>query len=191
MFGGKEVKSERLSNYITFGVHEVTIKEVIGTTTPNGNPVINVAMYLLNGNPDNANSFGFVLGGGAKEWSEKKLQHLATKIVTKDEYVAATGDTIEEYGEALNSLLSGKSVRIKFTGEERLKQDGSGITIRSNIGLPNFAEAIEEGGEYPVVLAKDTKLVFDKTNEYDYKKLIAMPDISNSTEGTTSDDPGF
>jgi hypothetical protein len=188
MFGGKEVNSERVSNYISFGVHEVTIKEVVGTTTPNGNPVINVSMYPLNGNPENANAFGFVLGGGAKEWSEKKLQHLATKVVTKDQYLATTGSNIEEYGQALDSLLAGKSLRIKFTGEERLKQDGSGITIRANIGLPNFAEAIEEGSEYPVVLAENTKLVFDKTNQYDFKKLEVAPDLSSSSK---SDEPEF
>jgi hypothetical protein len=190
MFGGKEVNSERVSKYITPGVHEVTIARIEGVKSQNGNPMLNISLHLKDGDSENANIFRVVMqktDGTDNEMSLKKIQHLATKIVTKDQYLAATGDTIEEYGENLSNLLSGNSVRMKFVAEEYVKQDGN-TGVRANIGLPEFAEAIQEGSEYSVV--EVTKLVYDPSNQYDYKKLPAKPDVAVPSFGGESM-PGF
>ena len=41
-----------------------------------------------------------------------------------------------------------------------------------------FAEAIQEGSEYPVVTASESKLTFDKNNQYDFKKLPKDADVA-------------
>ena len=62
-------------------------------------------------------------------------------------------------------------MRIKFRGEEYIKQDGS-VGVRAVIGLPEFAEAIQEGAEY--VPVSKTNLTFN--SELDIKKLAKLPD---------------
>jgi hypothetical protein len=177
-FGGREVK-EKATKYITPGVHEVTILKIEGTTSQSGLPMINISLHLKDGDSENANTFRIVMqktNGEENEYSLKKLQHIATKVVTLESYLAVTGSNIEEYGQNLNDLLAGNSLRMKFTGEERLKTDGSGTTVISNIGLPDFAEAIQEGSEYPVVV--ETKLVYNPADQYDFKKLAVKPDVA-------------
>lgn len=179
MFGGKEVNSERVSKYITPGVHEVTIAKIEGTTASTGSPMLNISIHLKDGDSENANTFRIVMGkstGEQNEYSLRKVQHIATKIVKLDQYLAVTGSTIEEYGEALNNILAGNSLRMKFTAEEYLNNEGK-TKVRANIGLPEFAEAIQEGAEHSVV--ETTKLTYDPTNQYDYKKLQAQPEISS------------
>ena len=69
-------------------------------------------------------------------------------------------------------------IRIKFRGEEYLKQDGT-TGVRSVIGYPEFAEAIQEGAEYPVVAV--TKMTFNP--DTDIKKLVKLPDNDFFTSG--------
>lgn len=69
-------------------------------------------------------------------------------------------------------------MRIKFRGEEYLKQDGS-VGIRATIGLPEFAEAIQEDAEYPAVPV--TKMTFSA--DVDIQKLAKLPDNDSTTLG--------
>ncbi len=77
-------------------------------------------------------------------------------------------------------------MRIKFRGEEYIKQDGS-VGTRAVIGLPEFAEAITADAEYPAV--SDTKLTFNL--DTDVKKLAKQPDADSGFFGAPSNEPGF
>ena len=113
----------------------------------------------------------FYLSEKAAESSYKKIRHIFTKVTTDAEYLAAKAGSIGELGEVYNSKLAGKSLRIKFRGEEYLKQDGN-VGTRAVIGYPEFAEAIHEGADYPVVPV--TKMTFNP--DTDIKKLAKLPD---------------
>lgn len=188
-FGGTKVQAERVSSYITPGIQEATISGITGEINKNGNPVVTIMMYPKGGDDKNANKFLFFFNSDkATEFSLRKIQHIATKIVKEDKYLAVTADNIEEYAEGLNNLLAGHSLRMKFCGEQYIKQDSS-IGVRANVGLPSFAEAIQEGAEYPVVEASMSKLTYDVNNAYDFKKLAATPEAPITSGDASTDLP--
>ncbi len=77
-------------------------------------------------------------------------------------------------------------MRIKFNGEGYIKQDGS-TGVRASIGLPEFAEAIQDGAEYPAVAS--TKLVFNE--DRDVKPVAKVPDTDSFVAPTTANDLPF
>lgn len=122
---------------------------------------------------------------GALALNTARLKHIATKVVTESSIDGIAANDIIEYGAKLNKLLSGKRLRLKFIAEEYVKADGS-VGVRSVLPVQNFAEAIADGAEYPAVKDADTKLKYDETNSYDYKKLASAP--SGNTTMTGSED---
>jgi len=170
-FGGQDVQEISKPKYVRPGIHEVTIKSVKGELNANGNPTITFSLHLVDGDADATTDMRFYLSEKAAESTYKKIRHIFTKVVKDADYLAAKAENIEELGEVYNSKLAGHSLRIKFRGEEYLKQDGS-TGVRSVIGYPEFAEAIQEGAEYPVVAV--TKMTFNP--DTDIKKLVKLPD---------------
>ena len=151
--------------YIYPGIrHHVVIKDVKAGKNANNTPFIELIMYTKEGGPEAARSFNLYTSPGALPKTQEKLKHIATKVATLEE-VEAARDV-----EALRDLLKGKSLRMKFIGREYKNSNGE-LKERAEIGLAPFAEAIEEGAAYPVVSDEDTKLTFDKTNQYDFQKL--------------------
>ena len=177
-FGGQDVQEISKPKYIRPGIHEVTIKSVKGELNANGNPTITVSLHLVDGDADATTDMRFYLSDKAAESTYKKIRHIFTKVVKDVDYLAAKAENIEELGEVYNAKLSGNSLRIKFRGEEYLKQDGT-TGVRSVIGYPEFAEAIQEGAEYPVVAV--TKMTFNP--DTDIKKLVKLPDNDFFTSG--------
>jgi hypothetical protein len=177
-FGGQDVQEISKPKYIRPGIHEVTIKSVKGELNANGNPTITASLHLVDGDADATTDMRFYLSDKAAESTYKKIRHIFTKVVKDVDYLAAKAENIEELGEVYNDKLSGNSLRIKFRGEEYLKQDGT-TGVRSVIGYPEFAEAIQEGAEYPVVAV--TKMTFNP--DTDIKKLVKLPDNDFFTSG--------
>ena len=177
-FGGQDVQEISKPKYIRPGIHEVTIKSVKGELNANGNPTITVSLHLVDGDADATTDMRFYLSDKAAESTYKKIRHIFTKVVKDADYLAAKAENIEELGDVYNNKLSGNSLRIKFRGEEYLKQDGT-TGVRSVIGYPEFAEAIQEGAEYPVVAV--TKMTFNP--DTDIKKLVKLPDNDFFTTG--------
>jgi hypothetical protein len=177
-FGGQDVQEISKPKYIRPGIHEVTIKSVKGELNANGNPTITVSLHLVDGDADATTDMRFYLSDKAAESTYKKIRHIFTKVVKDVDYLAAKAENIEELGDVYNNKLSGNSLRIKFRGEEYLKQDGT-TGVRSVIGYPEFAEAIQEGAEYPVVAV--TKMTFNP--DTDIKKLVKLPDNDFFTSG--------
>lgn len=188
MFGGQDVQEVNKPKYIRPGIHEVTIKSVKGETNQNGNPTIVFTMHLIDGDAEATTDFRFYLSDKAAATSYKKIRHIFTKIVKDTDYLNAKADDIEGLGVAYNNKLAGNSLRIKFRGEEYLKQDGN-VGVRAVIGLPEFAEAIQEGAEYAAV--STTKLTFSA--DADIKKLTKQPDAETSGGffGAPSNEPAF
>jgi hypothetical protein len=186
MFGGQDVQEVNKPKYIRPGIHEVTIKSVKGEVNQNGNPVITFSLYLKDGDAEATTDFRFYLSEKAAPTSYKKIRHIFTKVVKDADYLSSKANTIEELGEVYNNKLAGNSLRIKFNGEGYLKQDGN-TGLRASIGLPEFAEAIQDGAEYPAVA--NTKLVFNE--DRDVKPVAKVPDTDSFTAPTTANDLPF
>jgi len=186
MFGGQDVQEVNKPKYIRPGIHEVTIKSVKGEVNQNGNPVITFSLYLKDGDAEATTDFRFYLSEKAAPTSYKKIRHIFTKVVKDADYLSSKANTIEELGEVYNNKLAGNSLRIKFNGEGYLKQDGN-TGLRASIGLPEFAEAIQDGAEYPAVA--NTKLVFNE--DRDVKPVAKVPDTDSFVAPTTANDLPF
>jgi hypothetical protein len=186
MFGGQDVQETNKPKYIRPGIHEVTIKSVKGETNQNGNPVVTFSLFLKDGDAEATTDFRFYLSEKAAVTSYKKIRHIFTKVVKDADYLSSKANSIEELGDVYNSKLSGNSLRIKFNGEGYVKQDGT-TGVRASIGLPEFAEAIQDDAEYPAVA--ETKLVFNQ--DRDIKPVAKVPDTDSFTAPTTSNDLPF
>lgn len=183
---GTEEK-EFVSKYIEPGVHRIRIVGISGTEPESGSPYLQIDFE--NAKEQTAN-IRFYMSERAIDMSKRKLNHLATKMVTKEKLDKVKAESLEDYGSKLDSLLGGKSCRVKFTGEE---VDGNkGNWWKAGIGLPTFAEATKEGAEYEPLSDEDSKLFLDKTNKYDWKPLpTADVEISAEVSDSAEDDAPF
>jgi len=172
MFSTKDINSaEGGSKYIRPGISEVTIVDEEGNSENPDKPYINMTFKLKGEDDEFKNSYRLYMNERAQKYSLEQIAHLATKCVTKEELDATTGKDVESYADALAKLLRNKSLRMKFSGQEYLKSDGTSIGVRTRIPLKYFAESISEGSEYPVV--ENTRLRYDKNNVYDFQPLPA------------------
>lgn len=173
------------SKFIRPGIIEnVVIGGIQAITSPNGKPYVEVLFYKDTATPEDGAKIRFYMTDATVKYSIKKLKHLATKVVSTEDFDAAdkTAKTHEQFGENINKLLKGKTIRrMKFTGEEYVGTDGN-VKLRSSIGLPGFAEGAD---------VTKSKLVFDETNQYDVKRLPKATTESNigNGQGAESDLP--
>jgi hypothetical protein len=163
--------------YIYPGIrHNVVIKDVKeGKSQNKETPFIEFSLYSKEGGPETARTFQFYTSPNTIVKTMEKIKHIATKVVKEEELNKATDV------EALRDLLKGKSLRMKFTGEEYKNQNGE-VKSRALIGLPPFAESISDEAEYPAISDEETKLKFDDKNQYDFKKLAEEGSEEPQTE---------
>jgi hypothetical protein len=163
-----------VSKYIEPGVHRVRIAGIEGVDSETGASYVQITFEDAD---EKTAQIRFYMSERAIARSIQKIKHLATKMVTEEKIDAIEADNLEDYGSALDTLLGGKSCRVKFTGEE----------------VDGIAEATKEGAEYDPVSDEDTKLVLDKTNKYDWKPLpTADVEISDEeVEEAAEDDAPF
>lgn len=181
MFNLNEVKENSGNGgaYIYPGVRNVTINGWSAGTSAQGKPFVEVELTTVEamkeGKENTSKKFQFYMSDSAQERSMQKIKHIVTKVTTADRIT--NQPDLNSFVSMLNNISKGKSLRIKFTGEE-YEYNGE-IKEAARIGLPNFAEAINPGAEYAPVADADTKLVFDKNNQYDFKKLAVdnTPDV--------------
>lgn len=171
MFSFKETEDPKgfESKFIEPGIHTVTVKEVKGVSE--GTPYIQITFEKEGKTAD----IRFYMTDAAAEKSMQKLKHLANKIIKNADLENIVGN-VEDLGFGLNKKLSGKKVRVKFSGEEvvgKVGEDGKKKPnwFKSVIGLPAFAEAVINGAEYAAVPEEMSKLKFDPNNKYDMKRL--------------------
>jgi hypothetical protein len=163
-------------NGLREGIQTVTIHSFVAETNRNGKEYLGFKVYPKNGNPEYARTFEFyATTEKAIEYLNKKVLHIATKVVKRAQVDAIRANTLAEYAEGLNSLLAGKDVRLVFDGEEYYK--GTELRIAPKLNrVSDFAEAVVEGAEYPVVEAYKTMLKFDPNTHI---KKAVVPDTDN------------
>lgn len=172
--------------YIYGGVfHDVVISDVrSGASSQKGTPFIELDMHTREGGPATKRAFQFYMSEGAAKTSKSKLRHIATKIVKLAEFEAVEANTLEEYTDAIADLIKGQSLRMKFTAEQYRNANGE-VKDAARIGLPEFAEAIQDGAEFAPVADEDTKLTYDKNSQWDFKRLPIEPTDEGALNGAT------
>lgn len=152
------------------GIYEVEITGVTETTGTNGNPVIVMGFVTTDGQYEHQEKFSAKSEkspgkeNSALDITLSKLKHIATKVTTPEELATVT--SMDDY----NKLLTGKQLRMKFTGEERWYNGN--IYVNAKVGFAPFAEALS---------TTPTKLTYNQNNSYDYKKApvpATMPGIT-------------
>lgn len=173
--------SEKGSVYLKPGISNATIGTIEGVTPEMGSPYIEIGFYKEGGEIENSTKVRFYMSDKGRSRSLEKIKHVATKVVKAAEVDSIEADTLEDYGSKLQSLLMGKSLRMKFVGEEYVNASGA-VKVKTTVGLPSFAEAITDGAEYPVVT--ETKLKYNENNSYDMKRLEKTPTGAAGGEST-------
>jgi hypothetical protein len=165
--------------YIYPGVLNVTINGWSATTNANGKELLQLEVTTVDamseGTQNASKKFDFYFTENAQEKSLQKVKHIVTKV-TKEANIKPAND-LAGFAGMLNSISKGKSLRMKFTGEQYL-YNGE-VKVSARIGLPAFAEATNPGAEYEPVADADTKLVYDENNKYDFKKLEGNVVVNN------------
>lgn len=181
-FDTKNVQDAPRKKYVRPGVNEdVQIGSIEGVKPETGSPYIDIKFFIAGGKIEDATRSRVYMSESALKMSLMKLNHIATKVVSKEEFDAAgAGEAdVVQYGRKLNALLAGKIIpRMMFTAEEYRNQSGE-VKVRPGLGLPPFAEATKEG---------PTSLKYDPQNKYHYKKL-AQPDAEPAGAAPRDDMP--
>lgn len=189
-FNTKTVKETTGSKWIAPGVeNDIVIMNVMGVA-PEGEraPFIEFTFKKAASEDEDNTKIRFYMTEKSSEMSMKKILHLATKVVKREQIDALTAGSVEEYGALLNRLIGGKHLRLKFLGEEYVNSK-SEVKIKPVLGLPGFAEAIMEGAQYPVVANNATKLVFNP--EKDIIRIKNVPTSDATIVGAADDDLPF
>lgn len=180
----EEVKTGVNETYIYPGIrNKVIIKKWSQGKSDNDKKTPYVSVHLVTEEGKAADvqpkEFKFYMSEKAVPMSLVKIKHIVTKVTTSDKFESVEPNDLEELVDHLNDISQGESLRMKFFGREYTNANQE-IKEAAEIGLPDFAEAIQEGAEYPVVTDEDTALTFDKENKMDFQKLSVSPSSESS-----------
>jgi hypothetical protein len=174
----EEVKGGSNQTYIYPGIRNQVIisKWVTGRSAKQETPFIGVQLVTKEGKEAavDPKQFEFYVSPAAIDTSMKKIKHIVTKVTTAKIFESKEVNSAEELVEHLNEISRGGVLRMKFTGEEYLNSNNE-VKSAARIGLPEFAEAVNEGAEYEPISDENTKLTFDESNRFDFKKLPVLP----------------
>ena len=152
MFGTKDVEEGRsVQKWIRPGVQEVVIDSVQGIDADKA--YLEFKFRLLDSGPEDCNAQRmYIHTAKSLRLNLSRIKYIAKHVVNEQEIDNCESESVLEYGEQLDAILSGKKLRMKFNGEQYIK-DGQ-IKTRVTMPLNNFCEALIPGAAYPVVPAE-------------------------------------
>ena len=189
-----EVSEERKSgsnqDYIYPGIkHAVTIHKVETGEAKTGTPFIELFFHTKEKGVESSKGIKLYITAKTADNVLVQLMHMATKVMTRKEFNEELDSTnVKTLAESFGAMMKGQFFRMKFNGQQYVNAAGD---VRDNAKIPyspEFAEAIQGGAEYEAVSDEDTKLTFDKTNQYDYKVLSESekPTPESTVDNTVS-----
>jgi hypothetical protein len=171
MFGTKDVEESAFTpKWITPGVHEVVIDSIQGIEADKA--YIEFKFRLPEGdNKDTSSQRLYIHTPKSFRLNMSRIKYIAKHVVKEVEIDSCESSSVMEYGEQLDSLMGGKTLRMKFNGEQYVK-DGE-VKTRAVLPLNNFCEALEATAEYAVVPKEASTLVYDVNKDL---KKVAVPE---------------
>lgn len=195
-----------ISKFIAPGVHVCLIKNVEFFNSGSGTPGMKLHLTTapVPGLTDDAgNNIGqtcehtywlspkawsYTNAKGAEGGTKVQLARIADKLAVREQLDAISAETPEEYTKAVNALFKGKKARFAFGGQEIIPQDSSkSVWVKAELLSFKFVESLTD-----VPNDEDTKLVYDKTNAYHFKKAeVTGQDVLDapSVPGTLDEAP--
>ena len=175
-FNFGEVKERKQLSFVGYGVNDsVIITDVVSGATQTGTPFIQINVMFEGADAaKDSTTLKLYMSPKAKDISMQKIMHIHQAVNKLELLKSRNMSTLEEVAMALKAMWINKKLRLKLTGEEYVGVDKEGAPktkVKLNIPFAPFAEAMQPGAEFAI--AVDTKLVFDKSNKYDYKPLDA------------------
>lgn len=170
-FDFKEVKER--SPFVGYGItNSATIVKVTNAVSQNGKPFIQVDFKVTGEKDETASSQKFYMSDGAKNISMVKLMLIHQAVGKLETLKSQPFNSVEELASGLNSLWSGRKLRIKLSAREYLgEKDGEPvIKVTSEVPIRDFVEAIDPGAEMFPITDDKTQLTFDEKNKYDWKR---------------------
>ncbi len=159
-FGFKGV--DEIMGRIEPGIEEAQITGVTDGTNDNGKYYLSIKFVSIDGSKEHEERFYFTTEKGERI-SLQRLKSLIRELIGKDK---AEGEyTLEQ----LNTILTGKKGRWKFTGEE-YEYNGD-IRMRTQLAFSNFVEPL-------TVPKEESKLKFDKNRDI---KLMPIAPSATAT----------
>ena len=193
-----------ISKFISPGVHVCAIKNVEFFTSGSGTP--GMKLHLVTGpvaglTDEAGNAIGqtcehaywlspkawsYTTSKNAEGGTKRQLAIIADKLNVREQLDAISAETPEEYTKAVNLLFKGKKARFAFGGQEIIPSDSSkSVWVKAELLTFKFIESLTD-----VPNDADTKLVYDKTNAYHYKKAeVTSQDVLNSNSQASDDAP--
>lgn len=192
-FDFNEVKE--MGKFVGYGInHDVTIIGVKNGTSANGVPFIEISFKPTGEKDDNPTTQKVYMSDQAKNISMVKLMNIHQAVGKLDAIKGKAFNTVEELAAGLNSLWSGRRLRLKLSAREWLgEKDGKpAIRVSSELPIRDFCEAIEPGGEMFPIKDADTQLVFDEQDKWDWKRYEGeVPGADPGSTKTDDDDLPF
>jgi hypothetical protein len=172
MFNLKDVSVGGGNKYIRPGVHEVQIISARGVENE-GNPYVEMVFRKVGIEDESANDtqriYNLISDNDQPATGLLQIKAIASCVLPENQ-TNFEAQTVVQLGSELDRLLKGKHLRIKFSGKEYVKQDG---TVGTGNRLPRkyFCESITDGTAFPKTSKDESGLTFDKSNQYDIKRL--------------------
>lgn len=154
------------------GVSEVTITKIEEGKMPYGNDIPSLEISFMDDTKaifTEKFDMNTEVAEGKEESNEernlRRIKHIGTKVVDEP-----TFNSIRNTAQLATHLV-GKKIRIKFSAREYTDKNG-GVKVATQ--LPNFFFAED-------VKTTPTKLKYDPTNKWDYKKITGTAPSANGT----------
>lgn len=157
------------------GVYEFEIDSVTSETSPTGSEYIQLSMHVIE--TGEIHTERLYMTGKAVPYAIKKLKHIGTKFTTEDLINDCTST------EDINELFKGGQFRARIRTEDYMNSNGEKRT-RCSFGLPRFAEAIVEGGDYPPVPKESSTLKYDPVKDHTPLEPVPEGETSGAPEST-------
>lgn len=184
-----DLSNEKFENkpqksYPVEGIHVTEILSFSLENAKNGNPVIS-AVFLqkdVEGTPEHIEKFpaSDKVKPGKKmsplDMSLSKLIKIINAIENNDEaHKKYQASNLEQFVDMLNSSITGKEYKQKFSGEQILSSKGN-LFVKTRIPF-----SYDKIAENLYVSPSDSKLTFNKDNKYDFifYKNISINDIQS------------
>jgi hypothetical protein len=194
-FDFKNVPEDK--KYVGYGVNQsVNIISVESGESQNEKktPFIQINLKITGDADENNTIQKLYITDRSQKVTMRKIMAIHSCVSKLDLLISKDFASTEELAKGLNSMWSGRNLRLKLQAEEYEGTDKDGnpkIKARTSIPLFDFCEPLENGAELPPVAEVNSKLVFDKTNKNDFRRLAvqAAPAAQESqSSGSEGDD---
>lgn len=191
MFNFKNVSVDRPS-FIGYGVHnDVTIVGVESGNSQKGTEFVQLTVKKTGDDDKNSTILKMYFTENAQPISMRKIMNIHSAVAKLDILQNKDFNSTKELAEGLDAMWKNKRFRLKLQGSEYITQNDEGkdiVKTRTEIPLSNFAEAIMEGAEKPVVTDETTKLTFDIKDKWDFRRISAADRPESTDESETKEE---